>query len=739
MKKRLLTGVIITDCDNVFQEELLRGIISQAFKSNTDIAIITTMHNFFYDTSHKNTDKYICDLAFSDKFSGFLYARNTFSDEKIRKYIDDLLLMSGKPVMLLDSSGHRYFEATAIDDCSAFEKITDHLIEAHGYRKIYCLTGPKGAFVSEERLKGYRNSMKLHGIPVEKSYCRYGDFWKESPKALAAEIIDGKIARPDAVVCGNDVMAMELVSALAAGGIKVPEDIAVTGYDNSEEARSYIPSITTYRRPNFQLGAEAFRRLYRIITGKICSMIPNEYGSICLGGSCGCSGTDNIQREDTRRKKVDSQLESYLLYGDMLFDITNTDSLSVFADKLDNYTYLIYKRSRMRICLTKNYIESTMGIYNDKLSFHCGDEMKIILSKGIINREYDGINEYFSSAEILPEYSSDRKYPIAYYISPLHYNDNFFGYSAVSFGKNPMSYSSPYLQWINYVNVALEQVRIKGILSNNILKSNMSMLYDSATELLNRGGIEQELLSHREFFGSDDAAAIITIELAGINKIYYSSGEEKCSSILRSFADLLKKCVRDSEICGLWNNNTLCVISRDKKRAGEIFEFFRNEVEESRFSDNNFNIDFSVGLYSVALTEEVNFGGAVYQSMVNKVFSYNNTENLENPQYEKLCALRSSIRKDPAYPWKISEIADSLYLSKSYLQKIYKNFFNKSIIEEMIEFRIDMARKLLEETQLTVTEISRRCGYSSYNYFVRQFRANVGCTPVEYRENSMKS
>lgn len=263
------------------------------------------------------------------------------------------------------------------------------------------------------------------------------------------------------------------------------------------------------------------------------------------------------------------------------------------------------------------------------------------------------------------------------------------------------------------------------------------MLYDAGTELLNRGGIEQELMRHRELFSTDTAAEIITIELAGINKIYYSSGEEKCSSILRSFADVLKKCVKDNEICGLWNNNTLCVISRDRKRAGEIFEFFRNEVEESRFSDDNFNIDFSVGLYSVALTEEVNFGGAVYQSMVNKVFSYNNAENLENPQYEKLCALRSSIRKDPAYPWKISEIADSLYLSKSYLQKIYKTFFNKSIIEEMIEFRIDMARKLLEETQLTVTEISRRCGYSSYNYFVRQFRANVGCTPVEYRENSV--
>ncbi|MBR3759404.1 MAG: substrate-binding domain-containing protein [Ruminococcus sp.] len=736
MKKRLLIGVVMTDCNNDFQEEQLRGIISQAFRSDTDIAVITTMHNFYFDSLHKNTDKYICDLVFSDKFSGFLYVRNSFGTEKIRRYIDDILLMTGKPVMLLDFPGHRHFETTAIDDCSAFEKITDHLIEVHGCRKIYCLTGPKGIFVSEERLKGYRNSMKLHGIPVEKNYCRYGDFWKDASKSLAAEIITGKNGRPDAVVCGNDVMAIELTNALISGGVRVPEDIAVTGYDDSADARSNIPSITTYKRPNFQLGAEAFRRLYRIITGKICSMIPNEYGKISLGRSCGCFGTERIRREDTRREIMDKRLESYLLYGDMLFDITNTDSLSVFADKLDNYTYLVYKNSKLKICLTKKYIESTMGIYNDKLSFHCGDELKIILSKVMATRKYDEISEYFSSAEILPEYSQNRNYPVAYYISPLHYNDNFFGYCAVSFGKNPMAYSTHYLQWINYVNVALEQVRIKGILSNNILRSNMSMLYDSTTDLLNRSGTEQELLRHREFFTGDLAAEIITIELVGLNKVYYSSGEERCSNILKAFADVLKRCVRDNEICGLWNNNTMCIFSRDKKRACEISEFFRNEVEESRFSENNFNIDFSVGLYSVVLNEEVNFGSAVYQSMVNKIFSYNNAENLENPQYEKLCALRSSIRKNPAFPWKINEIAESLYLSKSYLQKIYKNFFNKSIIEEMIGFRIEMARNLLEKTQLTVTEISRKCGYSSYNYFVRQFRSIVGCTPVEYREKS---
>ena len=95
--------------------------------------------------------------------------------------------------------------------------------------------------------------------------------------------------------------------------------------------------------------------------------------------------------------------------------------------------------------------------------------------------------------------------------------------------------------------------------------------------------------------------------------------------------------------------------------------------------------------------------------------------------------------KNPELPWNISEIADSLYLSKSYLQKIYKAYFHKSIIEEMIQFRIDNAKKLLSETDMTVTEISRECGYSSYNYFVRQFRMSEGCSPSEYRDTQRKA
>ena len=591
MKKRILIGVIITDCHIDYQSEILRGIITQAFKSDCDIAVLAPLHNFSVDSPYKNAEKSIFELILSDKFDGFIYDRNTFSRESVQTEIDSLLKRSGKPVMLLDYADHKSFETTSADDSAAFEEITDHLINVHGHRRIYCLTGPRGSFSAEERLNGYKNSMKKHGLSFDKSFYEYGDYWHSAADNYADRIINGEIQRPEAIVCGNDIMAIRLADKFAAAGIKVPEDIALTGFDDSEDGYNSEPPITSYSRPNFQLGSEALRRLYRIITGKICSRIPNEKGKLRLGKSCGCCEGKSAGLKTRRSRKISSELENQLLNGDMLPDITNVPDISNFADRLDHYTYLIYKLSHFGIYLTRKYISSAMSdaAFSGRLDFRAGDEMQTVISKTAVKR-CSSSNEFFSSMELIPEYSAERSYPVAYYLTPLHYNSSFFGYSAVSFGKVPFSFSNIFIQWTNYVNIALEHIRIKSMMSNTI---------------------------------------------AGKAPVH--------------------------------------------------------------------------------------------------------SETAANPQYEKLIALRNRIKKNPELPWNISEIAGSLYLSKSYLQKIYKSYFNKSIIEEMIEFRIGNAKKMLSGSDLTITEISRRCGYSSYNYFVRQFRLCEGISPSEYRDSARKA
>ncbi|MBR1822984.1 MAG: substrate-binding domain-containing protein [Ruminococcus sp.] len=732
MGKRFILGVILADSHVGFQAEILRGLISQAFRANCDLAIIAPMHNFSVDSIHKNTEKQLFDLIFSDSTDGIIYGRNTFPNEAIRTYIDDLCKRSGKPVMLLDSEEHKNFETTSVDDCEAFETITDHLIEVHGKRKIYCLTGPKNIFSAEQRLQGYLHSLKKHGIKAEKHWHEYGDFWHDAALDMAKRIVNGTLEKPDAVVCGNDISAIYLCSGLMAGGLRVPEDIAVTGYDASEEGHTATPSITGYNRPNFQLGAEAVRRLYRIITGKICRKVHTENGSLCLGQSCGCTPVQPAKKQ-TRAAVVNERYEKYLLYGDMLFDISSTGSIGAFADRLDNHLFYLARMQRMRVCLTEDYIASTAssaGDPSEKLSFSHNSTMQVILAKSSGGREYDK-NVTFSADKLLPDFHEKRNYPSAYFISPLHYNDNFFGYSAVSFGKAAITYPSLYIQWINYVNVALEQMRIRSILNNTAIFADKALTHDSMTGLLNRSGAEEKFAAQlREFPDNSAVTECIAIEVHGLNKAYYKDGEEKSNRIAAEFAEVLKKCTAPDEITAVWSSRIFCIISFSGSRAETVYKDICRYIGKGALAET----DFTVGTYTQKMTSPKELAGCIYQASIERMYTYNISDRSGAPRFDELCRLRGQMRKNPEKPWNISKIADELYLSKSYLQKIYKTYFNKSIIEELIEFRLEKAKGLLSETDMKIIEIAEECGYSSYNYFVRQFRNAEGVSPTEYRE-----
>ena len=96
------------------------------------------------------------------------------------------------------------------------QEITEHLIRVHGFRRIFCLTGQQGNREAEERLAGWRYAMEQAGLDT--TQYRYGDFWLDVPRTLAGDIAAGRIPMPEAVVCGNDFMAIALCKELRLPG-----------------------------------------------------------------------------------------------------------------------------------------------------------------------------------------------------------------------------------------------------------------------------------------------------------------------------------------------------------------------------------------------------------------------------------------------------------------------------------------------------------------------------------------
>lgn len=110
-------------------------------------------------------------------------------------------------------------------------------------------------------------------------------------------------------------------------------------------------------------------------------------------------------------------------------------------------------------------------------------------------------------------------------------------------------------------------------------------------------------------------------------------------------------------------------------------------------------------------------------------------KNIENPQlYNLLVPLRMEMQQCPEKNWSIQVLCQRIHVSRSYLQRMYKTYFGKSIFEELINFRIQKAKELLRDTELLISEVAVSSGYGSYAHFANQFKSQEGITPSEYRE-----
>ena len=150
-------------------------------------------------------------------------------------------------------------------------KAVEHLVR-RGRRRIATITGPLDMGVGLDRLEGYRDGLAAAGLAVDEDLVETGDFTGEGGAAAMARLL----ARPgppvDAVFAASDLMAAGALRALRAAGRRVPEDVAVVGFEDSAVARYAQPPLTTVRQPIEEMGRQATRMLLAKIAGETGGM-----------------------------------------------------------------------------------------------------------------------------------------------------------------------------------------------------------------------------------------------------------------------------------------------------------------------------------------------------------------------------------------------------------------------------------------------------------------------------------
>ncbi|GIH90416.1 LacI family DNA-binding transcriptional regulator [Planobispora siamensis] len=148
------------------------------------------------------------------------------------------------------------------DNVGGSETAVRHLIEA-GRRRIATVAGPQDMIGGQDRLAGYRNVMRGSDY---RSIVAVGDFTRESGAVAMRQLLEDD-PKLDAVFVANDLMAIGALQALRQAGRRVPDDVAVVGFDDIEAARYTEPPLTTMRQPVVEQAAAMVRLLLGLTTG----------------------------------------------------------------------------------------------------------------------------------------------------------------------------------------------------------------------------------------------------------------------------------------------------------------------------------------------------------------------------------------------------------------------------------------------------------------------------------------
>jgi LacI family xylobiose transport system transcriptional regulator len=143
---------------------------------------------------------------------------------------------------------------------------TRHLLEL-GHTRIAAISGHTHMLCSWARLDGYRSAMASAGLPVREDWVHMGDFLATGGRA-AAERLFASDDRPTAVFAGNDIQALGVIEVATERGLRVPEDVSVVGYDDTQVATWARPRLTTVHQPIRRMAAEAARIVLRLAEGQ---------------------------------------------------------------------------------------------------------------------------------------------------------------------------------------------------------------------------------------------------------------------------------------------------------------------------------------------------------------------------------------------------------------------------------------------------------------------------------------
>jgi signal transduction histidine kinase/DNA-binding LacI/PurR family transcriptional regulator len=300
---RKTIGVFSAQLTRVWGAEFMAGVMDAAEAADVNVVSVVGGKPVALPFSDELKTSYgLYDVIKPGQFDGLLFSADLahgLTPEEVGQFSQSF---SSTPIVAhaIKVDG---IPSLMTDSLEGMRTMIRHLIEVHDYKRIAFIRGPKGQVESELRFRAYQEELKAHQIRFESHLVVDGDFSPESGRTAVRTLMDERGIRFQAIAASNDRMAFGAMEVLQQRGILVPDQVALTGFDDVPEAQSMGVPLTTVCQPFYEIGRQALESLLKRINGETIPPVTLLPVSLTVRWSCGCL-PESVQRAVVLSKEV---------------------------------------------------------------------------------------------------------------------------------------------------------------------------------------------------------------------------------------------------------------------------------------------------------------------------------------------------------------------------------------------------------------------------------------------------
>ena len=580
---------IFDDAVHEIVTELNKNIVPKGYR----LIVFHTCSDLYWDTPSEKGEASVFELIDMRSIDVLMIADEMIKNKALIAKLIEKAQLFEVPVIAL---GGNYDDVINVgfDYESGFEDVVRHVVEHHGVRKLHFMAGVQGNDFSETRIDVFERVLRENGIRFDRNtMLSYGDFW-QGPTAAATEKLLERGELPEAIVCANDTMAITVCSVLTNAGVRVPEEVIVTGFDGILDINFSSPRITS----SLCCFGDIMSQIAGLLTlGREGLLREAHYkikSRLIISESCGCQGGGIINPAkhltDLNGRFYRYKEEEKAL-NEIGVRILSAGSLKEAANEL--HSNLIYN---MRCMLRREVTDNRINPLEKDCDKGFGEKICVFYNSDAPSpfTPHD-----FPTKGLMPgfEVALDSGYPVI--VTALNFLDVPLGYTTFTYQNYEMENYERIPQVVNALNNCIggyRNIRYQQFITERVQELSQ---FDQLTGLYTRGGsmssYEKLAAALRE---QGKPMTVIMADLDGLKYINDNFGHNEGDFAIKATAEALRSSCPENSVCIRMGGDEMAAFVSTSTPVDELAQELEARLRTvNRTACKPYPIAASIGIY----------------------------------------------------------------------------------------------------------------------------------------------